>query len=244
MHTHSSSHRRLRSILLGPALVVLVLLGCSAADSAAGPPDRGSTTTAQPGGYALSATEESVPRPSDSHDSAVTARTGADDRSVRNDPPPEFPSGIVPVRIEIPAIGVDAPVIDLDLRGETPEVPQDFADTGWYEQTRLPGEIGPAVIAGHVDSVDGPAVFARLSLLKPGDEIVVTGADGEQRGFVVVGAGQYPKTELPDEVFGFGEPVPELRLITCGGTFDRSVRHYVDNFVVYAVSNSQSPSAL
>jgi LPXTG-site transpeptidase (sortase) family protein len=139
----------------------------------------------------------------------------------------------MPARIEIPAIGVDASVVQLDIRGSKPEVPDDFGLVGWYGLTRLPGEIGPAVLAGHVDSRQGPAVFFQLDELTTGDQVTVHAADGTSRTFEVVGAGQYPKVDLPDEVFGFGDGVPELRLITCGGSFDRSVGHYQDNYVVY-----------
>lgn len=145
-----------------------------------------------------------------------------------------FPTGIEPERIVIPAIGVDADVVDLDLGGPEPEVPSDFDEAGWYTATRLPGEIGPAVVAGHIDSTAGPAVFFRLDELEAGDRIEVLGRDGGSRAFEVVDHGQYPKERLPDEVFGFGDPVPELRLITCGGTFDRSTGSYRDNYVVYA----------
>ncbi len=148
--------------------------------------------------------------------------------------PVDLPVGIDPAGIEIPAIDVDADVVMLDLRGAEPEVPSDFDDAGWYQQTRRPGEIGPAVIAGHIDSKAGPAVFARLNELQPGDEIVVHGAGGESRTFVVTTDGQYSKDRLPAEVFGFDQPTPELRLITCGGVFDRSSGHYRDNFVIYA----------
>lgn len=149
-------------------------------------------------------------------------------------PLPQLPTGIEPARIVIPAIGVDAKVIDLDLRGPEPEVPENFAETGWYEQTRLPGEIGPSVIAGHIDSRTGPAVFHRLDQLEPGDEIIVSDGTGVMRVFEVTASGQYGKDALPDEVFGFGDPVAELRLITCGGTFDAAAGHYRDNYVVYA----------
>lgn len=148
--------------------------------------------------------------------------------------PPDLPVGIDPVRLEIPSIGVDAPVVDLDLRGPEPEVPSDFADSGWYQQTRRPGEIGPSVIAGHVDSVSGPAVFARLGELRPGDRIIVHGEDDQTRTFVVNTTGQYPKQDLPPAVFAFDAPLPELRLITCGGIFERTSGHYRDNLVVYA----------
>lgn len=156
----------------------------------------------------------------------------------RSGPNPTLPVGLTPTRIEIPAIGVDAEIVGLDLRGPAPEVPTDFTQTGWYEQTRRPGEIGPAVIAGHIDSVNGPAVFARLDELVAGNEIIVHGVEGETRTFVVKRSGQYPKEALPDEVFGLGQPVPELRLITCGGTFDRSQGHYRDNYVLYTELNA------
>lgn len=162
-----------------------------------------------------------------------TSRDESTSSSTTIPPPIELPTGIVPTHVEIPAIDVDANNVTLDLRGPTPEVPSNFAETGWYEQTRLPGEIGPAVIAGHIDSVEGAAVFARLHELVEGDEVIVHGAEGTTRTFVVTGAGRYPKDDLPDEVFGFGDAVPELRLITCGGTFDRTTGHYRDNYVVY-----------
>lgn len=138
------------------------------------------------------------------------------------------------MRLEIPSIGVDANLVDLSLGNGDPEVPDAWEDAGWYETTRNPGEIGPAVIAGHIDSKAGPAVFFRLRELAPGDEIIVHGVDGDTATFMVEDSGQYPKTSLPSEVFGFGQPRPELRLITCGGSFDSSVGHYVDNLVVYA----------
>lgn len=150
---------------------------------------------------------------------------------------PELPSGVSePVRLEIPSIGVDASLVDLSLGNGNPEVPDAWEDAGWYETTRNPGEIGPAVIAGHIDSKTGPAVFYRLRELVHGDEIIVHGAAGDVATFVVQDSGQYPKTSLPNEVFGFGQPRPELRLITCGGSFDSSVGHYVDNLVVYAAT--------
>lgn len=150
---------------------------------------------------------------------------------------PDYPDGIVPARVVIPAIGVDAPLTDepLGLVSSTEmEVPADPDRAGWFGLSRRPGEIGPAVIAGHVDSRTGPAVFYRLRDLSPGDRIAVADADGESLVFVVDELGRYPKDALPDRVFGFGEPRPELRLITCGGAFDRDTGHYRDNVVVYA----------
>lgn len=146
----------------------------------------------------------------------------------------DLPTGIVPTSVLIPAIGVDAPCVQLNLTADEVEVPEDFGDTGWWVQTRKPGEIGPAVIGGHVDSKSGPAVFYRLRDLRPGDEVTVRDADGESRVFVVnQDPIQVDKYERPPEVFGFGEGRPELRLITCGGDFNPSIGHYTDNIVVF-----------
>ncbi len=146
-----------------------------------------------------------------------------------------LPVGITPVRVQVPAIGVDAPLVRLGQRSaDEIEVPSTAHEAGWYTPSRRPGEIGPAIIVGHVDLNKGPAVFFRLRDLEVGDEVVVLGEDGDTRTFVVDRLGQYPKTGLPDDVFGFGDARPELRLITCGGVFNRSTGHYEDNIVAYA----------
>ncbi len=208
-------------------LALALLVGCSTGetDVMAGTPTAeapGTTTTVVP--------------PKDTLEAAPSTPT-QDVPSLPEEAPVSYPVGVDPVSIEIPAIGVAADTIQMDLAGPVPEVPTDFDQTGWYQQTRRPGEIGPAIIAGHIDSTAGPAVFAQLDRLEPGDEIIVRDDDGQQRTFVVTRAGQYPKGDLPPEVFGFDQPVPELRLITCGGSFDQSTGHYRDNYVVYAVSD-------
>jgi hypothetical protein len=140
-----------------------------------------------------------------------------------------------PVRIAIPAIGVRASVtaLGLDSKGAL-EVPHDFATTGWWKGGPRPGERGPAVIDGHVDSYTGPAVFFRLGNLRRGDAIIVERADGSRVRFRVQRSARYPKTRFPTaEVYG-PTRTPALRLVTCSGTFDRSSGHYLDNTVVYA----------
>ena len=141
----------------------------------------------------------------------------------------------VPVRIEIPSIAVSAPIIRLGLNPDrTLEVPTDYGDTGWWSGGARPGENGPAVIVGHVDSKTGPAVFFRLSELRPGAEIVVVRRDGSRVRFTVQGSERYPKDEFPTaRVYGDTDG-STLRLITCGGVFDSSTGHYVDNTIVYA----------
>jgi len=140
-----------------------------------------------------------------------------------------------PVHLRIPAIGVSAVVVRLGLnRDGTLQVPGDFDVTGWFTGGPAPGETGPAVIAGHIDSRSGPAVFYRLRELRPGDEITVGRTDGSSVRFAVDGVAQYPKQAFPTEAVFGPSPDPMLRLITCGGTFDRSQRSYRDNIVVTA----------
>ena len=146
------------------------------------------------------------------------------------------PEGVAPVRVGIPAISVQNDLVDLGVDGAGALVPpSDFASAGWFAKGPVPGEVGPAVIAGHVDSRSGPAVFFRLEELVAGDTVQVTRSDGRDVEFRVTRVAQYPKTDFAtEEVYG-PTTGPELRLITCGGTFDRSRRSYLDNVVVYAV---------
>jgi hypothetical protein len=139
-----------------------------------------------------------------------------------------------PVSIAIPAVGIDARVVPVGLRADrTMEVPEvDLA--GWYEPGPRPGEAGPAVIVGHVDSRHGPAVFFRLGELRPGNRITVGQQGGAARSFLVERVERSPKEALPVGRIWDRTRRPVLRLITCGGSFDRSTGHYRDNVVVYA----------
>ena len=142
-----------------------------------------------------------------------------------------------PVGLAIPSIGVDsASIVDLGKEQDgTLEVPVDFGQPGWYSLGPAPGEFGPAVIAGHVDSRDGPGVFYRLGALRPGAEVSVTRADGSTARFAVDKVERYRKDEFPTvAVYGDSTHRSELRLITCGGQFNTRTGHYVDNVVAYA----------
>jgi sortase (surface protein transpeptidase) len=140
-----------------------------------------------------------------------------------------------PVRVRIPAIGVDSELTPVGVDGSGALLPPaDFSVAGWFAAGPAPGEVGPAVLAGHVDDRTGPAVFFRLEDLRAGDQVVVVRADGQPVVFTVTRVAAYPKTDFPTaEVYG-PTPGAELRLITCGGTFDRTRRSYTDNVVVYA----------
>lgn len=140
-----------------------------------------------------------------------------------------------PVRLEIPAIGVSARLVRLGLGPDgRMQVPGDFQAAGWFTGAAEPGQLGPAVVAGHVDSRTGPAVFYRLRDLHPGGLVRVVRADRRVVRFVVESLARYPKPDLPgDQVYG-PTTAPALRLITCAGTFDRERRSYRDNLVVSA----------
>jgi hypothetical protein len=140
-----------------------------------------------------------------------------------------------PTRLRIQRIGVDTRLVRLDIqRDGTMEVPEDYAQAGWYRHAPTPGERGPAIIAGHVDSRDGPAVFHRLRELRPGDRVQVHRSDRTIAEFEIEQVRSYPKDAFPTaRVYGDLDHAG-LRLITCGGTFDRATRHYRDNVVAYA----------
>jgi Sortase domain len=140
-----------------------------------------------------------------------------------------------PLRLTIPSIGVTTRLLRLGLEADgSMQVPVDFDRAGWFAKGPTPGQVGPAVIAGHVDSRTGPAVFYRLRELRAGDTVQVERADGTRLRFVVEDARRYPKTSFPTAAVFGPAPWAALRLVTCGGDFDRSARSYRDNLVVFA----------
>lgn len=147
------------------------------------------------------------------------------------------PSGAqaAPVGIDIPSIGVHAAMVDLHLQADgSLAVPTDFATTGWWADGTRPGAVGPAIIVGHVDSYKAAAVFYRLRDLQPGAEVTVRRGDGSAVIFVTQAVKQYAKDALPADAIYGPTDVAALRLITCGGPFDRRHRRYVDNVVAFA----------
>jgi hypothetical protein len=150
-------------------------------------------------------------------------------------PTPLLLPASVPVRVTIPAIGVDSQLLDLGLNGDgTLEVPPDGAQAGWFTGAPTPGELGPAVIVGHVDWGGAPGVFFRLRELRAGDEITVSREDGSTAVFRVQRVELFPKDAFPtDAVYGDIDHAG-LRVITCGGSFDHQAQSYVDNTVVFA----------
>jgi sortase (surface protein transpeptidase) len=147
----------------------------------------------------------------------------------------EVPRSQVPVRLRIPSLGVDAPVGPVAKAADgTVEVPTRWEDVGWFDAGARPGEDGPSVLLGHVDSKAGPAVFARLPTAPAGTVVEVVGDRGQVTRWRVERTEQHPKTRFPTEAVYLPALRPELRLVTCGGEFDRATGHYRDNVVVSA----------
>jgi LPXTG-site transpeptidase (sortase) family protein len=140
-----------------------------------------------------------------------------------------------PVSLVIPAIGVSTSLVHLGLTSSGAlQVPPTTAVAGWYTGSPRPGAVGSAVIAGHIDSYQGPGVFYRLDDLRAGERVYVRRADGTLAVFKVTGVRSYPKDDFPTTAVYGATPTPQLRLITCGGTFDYSTGSYLSNTVVYA----------
>jgi sortase (surface protein transpeptidase) len=140
-----------------------------------------------------------------------------------------------PARVRIPAIGVDSAVVTIGVDAAGALVPPATTDvTGWFSAGPAPGAVGPALLAAHVDSRAGPGVFFRLVELRPGDEVTVDRTDGTSVMFVVTGTTRVAKTAFPTDLVYSPLPVPAMRLVTCGGSFDHSARSYRDNIVVDA----------
>ena len=215
--------RRVGGGLVGLGLTVVLLAGCAAIGS-------------RPGASPSAA----IPTPT-AVASGPAAGVAAGGSGAQRVPVPAMgaavrvPKAERPVRISVPSIGVNSSLVDLGIAGDgSLQVPTDVQRAGWLDRSPAPGRQGPAVIAGHVDSTKGPAVFYRLRDLKPGARIIVTRGDGSTVSFAVDSVQQYSKSAFPTAAVYGPVPGPVLRLITCGGAFDRSIGHYRDNVVVYA----------
>jgi sortase (surface protein transpeptidase) len=142
-----------------------------------------------------------------------------------------------PVRIQIPVLGVSAPVMRLSLNADgTVQVPPlaNHNLAGWYDGSVTPGQRGSPVILGHVDSVTGISVFFYIKTLHPGNQIKIIRADGATAVFAVDGVQKVEKSAFPTRDIYGNVSYPSLRLITCGGPFDAATGQYLDNIVVYS----------
>lgn len=140
-----------------------------------------------------------------------------------------------PTVLDIPSVGIHSSnFVDLQVAKDgTLDVPGSANEVGFYTDGPTPGQLGPAVIGAHVDSKKGPGIFYNLGAVKPGAKIHITRQNKSRTTFVVDKVALYPKDQFPTEDVYYGDfTKPEIRLVTCGGTFDR-VKHYLDNVVVF-----------
>lgn len=162
--------------------------------------------------------------------------------ATRTGPAPDSPAlslaRSAPVSLVIPALGIRSNLLHLGQAADgSLRVPTgaDYDKPGWYRYSPTPGSVGPAVIAGHVDSArGGPSVFFRLGSLRRGDAVRVARADGTTALFEVDSVQRFHKTAFPTRLVYGDTDHAVLRLITCGGEFDRATGHYLDNIVVSA----------
>lgn len=167
----------------------------------------------------------------------VAPSSGSTSPTLSTDVAADAPSPAAPpVRLDVPAVGVSAPVGPVGLTADgSVDVPPS-AMAGWYDEDPAPGAVGPAVLVGHVDSQAGPAVFYPLTGVHVGDLVTVTRADGSLARFAISAVTEVKKSAFPTaDVFGPTEG-PSLRLITCTGDFDTTQGHYVDSLIVWATA--------
>jgi sortase (surface protein transpeptidase) len=201
-------------LAIGAAALALLLAGCASATAG----NQGS----EPGG--------GVSAPGKAKSGADAARDFRSETKYQGTPEP--------VRIEIPRIGVTSRLLRLgkDEKGAVETPPKSAWNVaGWYTGSPRPGDRGSAVILGHVDSAaSGPAVFYHLRDLRPGDQIQVTRTDGSVVRFAVDRTAMFPKANFPTDEVYYPTLTPELRLVTCGGSFDDATGHYRSNIIVFA----------
>lgn len=232
------------SIVVGAVLLLIAGgIGIGAAITAARTPTRWSSPP--PAGLAMGSFAAGGSRPVaglPSH-GGPTAGSGSVHAAATAPPPPSGDGASTPLppsppaRLWIPAIGVSSELVRLGLQPDgSLQVPSDFGVAGWWVGGASPGEKGPAVIVGHVDSGAGPAVFYRLRQLRPGDVVWVGREDRADVRFVVQRIERVPKASFPTRAVYGPQAGAALRLVTCGGAFDRSTGHYVDNVIVFATA--------
>lgn len=210
------------AVLLAVAGIIALTVGLSAQQSPPRPP----ASAASPSGGAASPSTSASPEGGGPGASAAPTTRGP------------LLGRSLPVRLDIPALGAHSDLLQLGLNADhTVQVPPLGRDSraGWYKYSPTPGQLGPSIILGHIDSARyGPGIFFKLGALKPGSMVSITRADRKVAVFRVDKVVEYPKAHFPTlQVYGNTDHAA-LRLITCGGKFDPSKRSYEDNIVAYA----------
>ena len=223
-----SVHGGRRGVFVAAAATVM-LLGLAAAaialglKGASGPPQPPVSAATQPAPSSVVGSSTPTSRPSTAERQG-TASVGG------------FMAASPPVGLDIPSIGVHVHrIVGLHVGADgTLQAPTRFDEVGWYTGGPTPGQFGPAVLGGHVDSRSGPAIFYRLGDLRPGATVKVSRQDGTTASFVIDSIARFAKSNFPTQrVYGNSTGRAEIRLITCGGAFDHASGHYVDNIVAF-----------
>jgi len=236
-------HGRRVRLIAGVLAVLLVLAGAVAlviggrAQVHAPQPSAAAASSPAAAGSASSAASTAVP-------SGRSSATGGQ-RTAPVTRGPLLPAS-VPTRVVIPAIGVSSDLLQLGLNPDrTVQVPplSRNSQAGWYRGSPTPGELGPSLILGHVDSAEyGPGIFFRLGALRQGNLVEVTRSDHTIGVFRIERVVSYPKNHFPTLAVYSNTDHAALRLITCGGMFDFSTRNYENNIVAYASLISSHPA--
>lgn len=229
--TRPLTARRLVPVVAVSASVGLAACGTTTTTTA-------TTATTATSDVATSTTTASTTAPTSAPDVSGPAESG-------DAPGPAVVSGAnvnvvavgEPRAIRIPSLGIASSLVPLGIAADgTAEVPSTADQAGWFAGGPRPGETGAAVVLGHVDSQDGPGVFARLRDIRPGAPVVIESGDGDaatEVTFVVSRIEQVAKDRFPSKAVYGAVPEAALRLVTCGGSFDRTSGHYRDNVIVY-----------
>lgn len=215
------------AIFLLIAGIIVVVIGVNAQQQPPTP-----SAAAARGSSTSSAPPASSPQPAQPQSSATPA-------------PLTLPAS-APTHIAVPAIGVTSDLLQLGTNPDgTVEVPPLEKDSraGWFTGSPTPGQLGPSIILGHIDSKEyGPGVFFKLGALQPSDQVSITRADGTTAVFTIDKVAEYPKDHFPTiEVYG-NTTDAALRLITCGGKFNFTAHSYEDNIVAFASLTSVQPA--
>ncbi len=214
-------------LIAGGGTAIGVALGSQHHAPQPGQAAAGSTAPATPGPTGGKARASSLPLP----------WSGETAQQLEAAEGPTLPRS-VPETVTVAAVAISSKLLHLGLASDgTMQVPPLFgqpSEAGWYEYSPTPGQIGPSIIVGHIDTTKGPSVFYRLGAIGPGDEVDVGLADGTTAVFRVTGVRQYSKAGFPSRTVYGPTSNAALRLITCGGGFDYATGHYLSSTVVFA----------
>ncbi|WP_051681783.1 class F sortase [Cellulomonas sp. HZM] len=239
-HQPGRGRRRVAAVVVGAGLLAAggaAVTTALAAQLPAPPTPAASAAPSSRDGAAGAGRGVPAPGPSATPDDRGAAPTSA--ASAPAGAPSAAATGVPrPQSVSIPSLHVSSRLLTLGLASDgtiaVPAKGPNYDRAAWFDGSPRPGAVGPAVIEGHVDGANGPSVFHELGRIQKGARIDVTRTDGSVVRFVVDGVASYPKDDFPITVVYANTDRPELRLITCGGAFDRRTGHYVDNTVVFA----------